>query len=218
MFVESSRPPSPTSMTATSTLRAREVVEGHRRRRLEEGRADLLDDRRVPRDELDDVVGGNRLAGDDHALAKVDEVRRRVRRHAKPLAPRAAPTSSRRCFPSRSCRRRGAPDTRGADCRVARGARACARGRTCSRRSFARRDSRARPDSRRAERFHHVVPRGVVSRRPPRRRRPAGHVAQAADSPFASDSGGARPSRACRGRAGTPPSGTLRGDPGRASA
>ena len=48
-FVESSRPPSPASMTATSAPRAREVVERHRGRRLEEARADLLDQRQVRR-------------------------------------------------------------------------------------------------------------------------------------------------------------------------
>ena len=42
-FVESSRPPRPVSITATSTSRAREIVERHRGRRLEERRAESLD-------------------------------------------------------------------------------------------------------------------------------------------------------------------------------
>ena len=58
-----------------------EIVERHDRRRLEETRANLLDRRQVPRDEVDDVDGGNGLARHHHSLAKVDEMGRRVRRH-----------------------------------------------------------------------------------------------------------------------------------------
>ena len=55
-------------------LGARERVERQRGRGLEEGRAELLDERRPALDEFDDRVRLNRNAGDEDALAKIDEV------------------------------------------------------------------------------------------------------------------------------------------------
>jgi hypothetical protein len=81
-LVESSRPPSPVSTTATSAPAAREVVEGHGCSRLEERRTDPLDRRGPARDERRDLGRGDRHARDDDALAEVDEVRRSVGRDA----------------------------------------------------------------------------------------------------------------------------------------
>ena len=160
-------------------------------------------------DELDDVVSAESASPStmmrSRKSTRCGDVYVATR---SPLRARAAPRSSRRCFPSRSCRRRGTTDS--ARC----GSPSCA--------SSAR--VRSRPNLNAARRAREqVVERVAVARVRTRRSTPSrpGLPLMWRSSwltvrlRFAAMT---TRSRASRGRAGTRPSGILRADPGRASA